>query len=213
MEACQTVDLIVAISRATVLVIATCGGIMSIALGWKLYKDVILSKTEGSFKAGGWTIKLAGAGPGVFFVAFGVWLLVKIVGQQVELKISNIDRPTVASARNSRLLEDLRLLSASRSSQPDVVLGIQLISDEKCPSTNACPVCLLPKSHIIRFFDGPKVLTNEMARSALKTAEKSLEMQSLTAQNANSPLAGVNLVEQVEVLKQMRLLIPPSSGD
>ena len=213
MEGCQTVDLIVASSRAVVLIIATIAGIISIVLGWKLYKDVILSKTEGSLKAGSWTIKLAGAGPGVFFVGFGVWLLVKIVGQQVELDIADIGKLTSTSHSDIGKFANAHIDLPHRISQIDRSSKPLLISDDKCPGVSACPVCLVPKSHVIRFFDGPKVLTSEMAREALKTAEQSLELQAMVPQAASSPLAAVNLGEQIEVLKQMRLLIPSSTGD
>ena len=74
--------LVAATARALVLVIAAFSGTICIYLGWKLYRDSILSSTKAeAITSGGFKLRLASAGPGVFFVAFGAWLLVHVVDQ------------------------------------------------------------------------------------------------------------------------------------
>lgn len=80
--------LIGAVARAVVLVIAAVSGTLCIYLGWRLYRDAIISRTTGEFNtSGGTKIKLWAAGPGVFFVVFGAWLLVHVVNK--EFRVGN----------------------------------------------------------------------------------------------------------------------------
>lgn len=220
MGSCQAIDVIVVAGRALVLLIAALGGVFSIFLGWKLYKDVVLSKTEGNLHANGWSIKLAGAGPGVFFVAFGMWLLVKIVGQQVELSLTHSGTRFESSAsaavmmnvlpRSQALPEVRNLVTNDNGTHTRARTGgILAVADQsKAASSQCATACLIPRSHVIRFFSGPVTLTAPMADGALQAAVRSLEIQNRADAAASvQPSGGANVKEEIEILKQMRVLV------
>jgi hypothetical protein len=59
------------------------GGILCIYFGWKLYRDGIASAVESEMQHGDqWKFTLKALGPGVFFAAFGMWILVTVVNKQ-----------------------------------------------------------------------------------------------------------------------------------
>lgn len=79
------VDMMLVGFRGVVLVTCAVGGILSIYLGWRLYKDSMLVRTEGSAQFANMRFRLVSAGPGVFFAAFGMWLLKTLATQTVQL--------------------------------------------------------------------------------------------------------------------------------
>lgn len=83
-EACGTIDFFMAGSRAGVLVIASIAAVLCIYLGWRLYKDAVISNTKGEFAGAGIKVRLTAASPGIFLVAFGIWLLITLVNRTAE---------------------------------------------------------------------------------------------------------------------------------
>jgi hypothetical protein len=79
------IDVTMVAFRGIVLVGCAIGGILSIYLGWRLYADSMLAKTEGTAHFSNMRFRLVSAGPGVFFAAFGMWLLVSLSKQTVQL--------------------------------------------------------------------------------------------------------------------------------
>lgn len=64
--------------------LATLGGILSIYLGWKLYREGIVSAVESEVRHGDkWKFAMKALGPGVFFALFGMWILVTVIGKEV----------------------------------------------------------------------------------------------------------------------------------
>lgn len=93
------VDTALVFFRGTVLIACSAGGIMSIYLGWRLYKDSMLARTEGSAHFGNMKFRLISAGPGIFFAAFGMWLLTTLAQQQVQLDDKDSIRSPVKVGR------------------------------------------------------------------------------------------------------------------
>lgn len=85
MQSDQLIDAVLAIGRVVVLILGMCAGTFTIYLGWRLYKDAIVSQTSGELSYKSLKIVLAGGGPGVFLAIFGAYLLVSITGQKVDL--------------------------------------------------------------------------------------------------------------------------------
>ena len=67
-----------------ITMLMVCGGaIMSIYLGWKLYRDGINSPVVSELSKGeSLRFTLKALGPGIFFAIFGMWILVQIVQSQ-----------------------------------------------------------------------------------------------------------------------------------
>ncbi|WP_157966845.1 hypothetical protein [Pseudomonas sichuanensis] len=84
---CISPQLLAAIARCSVLIICAIAGLICIYLGWRLYKDAILSYTESEAKTSSFSIKIVSAGPGVFFAAFGMWLLVSLVNRPYQATV------------------------------------------------------------------------------------------------------------------------------
>ncbi|MCJ0765516.1 hypothetical protein [Variovorax terrae] len=83
------IDTILALGRISVLVLGMLAGTFVIYLGWKLYRDAVISKTSGEFSYKSVRVALTATGPGVFLALFGAYLLHTIVNQQVDLSQSS----------------------------------------------------------------------------------------------------------------------------
>lgn len=70
-------------ARSINLSLAIVAGVICIFLGWKLYRDTIISKTTGDVTWRDFRIKLTSSGPGVFLVLFGAWLIYSVIEQRV----------------------------------------------------------------------------------------------------------------------------------
>lgn len=96
MQPDQLIDAVLAIGRVVVLILGMCAGTFTIYLGWRLYKDAIVSQTTGELSYKSLKIVLAGGGPGVFLAIFGAYLLVSITGQKVDLSSTMTAPQTMA---------------------------------------------------------------------------------------------------------------------
>jgi len=63
------------IVRAILLFVVSIGGMISIFLGWQLYRDSIISKTSGSLETSGIKLRVTTASPGIVLAGFGAYLL------------------------------------------------------------------------------------------------------------------------------------------
>jgi hypothetical protein len=82
---CTTIDIILAVARSLILVIAAVSGTFCIYLGWKLYRDTVISKVSGEGEYKSFKFKFSSASPGIILAGFGFWLLVTIVRMQLDL--------------------------------------------------------------------------------------------------------------------------------
>lgn len=70
--------------RGINMMLVTLGGLLSIFLGWKLYRDGITSAVESEMQHGDkWKVTMKALGPGVFFALFGMWILVTVINKEV----------------------------------------------------------------------------------------------------------------------------------
>jgi hypothetical protein len=73
------------VTRAIILVISALAGVMSIYLGWRLYRDSLPSSVEGEAGYKDWTVKMSAAGPGVFFALFGMGIIIYLIANPFEI--------------------------------------------------------------------------------------------------------------------------------
>jgi hypothetical protein len=78
--------------RCVLLFMVSIGGCLSIFLGWRLYKDSIISKVDGEFNAGDIKIRISAAGPGIVLAGFGAYLLLSVSQHRFE-STTEIARP------------------------------------------------------------------------------------------------------------------------
>jgi len=106
-------------ARSINLSLAIVAGMLCIFLGWKLYRDTVISKTSGDFSWGELRIKLSASSPGIFMVLFGAWLIFSVVSQRVNFSMSQDEAPaTKTSFRNT---ESLYRLASDAGTQRDLL--------------------------------------------------------------------------------------------
>jgi hypothetical protein len=108
---CDTSEIIMVSARAAILLLCTVGGLLCIYLGWRLYKDVILVSARGEMEAPGFKFKLASGGPGIFLVAFGIWLLLSMSNRTLILEDSGNVKPTAMQSNSPHLSGFIRVQS------------------------------------------------------------------------------------------------------
>jgi hypothetical protein len=82
---CTTIEIILAVARSLILVVAAASGTFCIYLGWRLYRDTVISKVSGEGKYNSFKFKFSSASPGIILAGFGFWLLVTIVQMPLDL--------------------------------------------------------------------------------------------------------------------------------
>jgi hypothetical protein len=186
-------QVIALLGRDTLLGICSIGGILSIYLGWSLYKSAILGAVAGEGRIGALTLRLTAAGPGVFFAIFGMFILHSIVQQRLELI------PTKPNAN-----ENATPTSLSYYSMPldltDPQPFLKTTDGPSAPKKNAhpCPHCLVPML-TIRQLGGDSV-TRPSLKEALSTAI--LELRRIQERRAPS----VDIGDQMKRTDSIQLL-------
>jgi hypothetical protein len=102
----NAIDLTIVLIRGATEIIAALGALLSIYLGWRLYRDGVTSPVQGELsQTRKWTAKLSSTGPGVFLAAFGIVLLIYLVSQkaQIETPVALPARATPSVAPASEL--------------------------------------------------------------------------------------------------------------
>jgi hypothetical protein len=169
-ECAQEIASIIAVgSRGIVIVIATLAATMSIFLGWKLCKESGIQRTEGQATFSGLKVKLISAGPGVFFAAFGMWLLVSLVNRPLQLERATEARKEAFS--NSSTLDNLE--SKPRNSRT----AFLPIAENK--GVGALADCILRKDKLA-FIDGGQKTSIVEIRTAIDLAIRALQDASKT---------------------------------
>lgn len=163
--------LIVFIFRGIILILCTTGGLMSIYLGWRLYKDSMLSPTEGTAQFEKFTFRLVSGGPGIFFCAFGMWLLVHLVDREVRIE-SQKERMTPANYQqfynnnDATPLRDNYILENS----PKHFIKINAPGTQASNQDKESCQCLIRESTTTVMFSGGNTLTPESVKNALEDA-------------------------------------------
>jgi hypothetical protein len=196
-------NLIVFIFRGVILVLCTTGGIISIYLGWRLYKDSMLSPTEGTAQFEKFTFRLVSGGPGIFFCAFGMWLLVHLADRTAQSETESQDAHPATYQRSDYLPSP-----TDGFTYLDEPSG--LIKVGESVTQNQSPPCLITtKKNTTVLFSGKTELTPELAKQALNTAVTLLRSQiNPQAQDdqLNDKISKVSLIlkqleERVEIPK------------
>ncbi|MFL9900039.1 hypothetical protein PQR71_18110 [Paraburkholderia fungorum] len=198
---CMSVEFIAAVSRAGVLLTCAFSGVLSIYLGWKLYKDAIFSQTAGDAAVGKYRIKLAAAGPGVFFALFGMLVLWKLIQQPASIPLLG---PTSSLGYSSLARPSLEPVAKYR------LPLLTLVADSNKPGgpcdAGARPVaapcsCLIPRTLV--FFTGGTV-TPSIAKAGLSFAIDDLSSSSLGSTAAtDKQKAGMSKDDAVLVLRTL----------
>lgn len=90
-------QLIVISSRALILILNTIIGGICIYLGWRLYFEAIRIESKVEINSGSIKLIVQSAAPGLFFVAFGIFLLIYVLQQKVELQLHDVNIPENSS--------------------------------------------------------------------------------------------------------------------
>jgi hypothetical protein len=115
-----SINLILAATRSTLLILCALAGILCIFLGWKLYVRAITTPTAGELSGLGFRLKLASGGPGVFMCALGVWLLLSVVNRPFQ----TTEQTAVPSASSAGFLMVAQAASPPEPRQTKCLLRI-----------------------------------------------------------------------------------------
>jgi hypothetical protein len=180
--------------RGLILVVAALGGCLSIYLGFRLYRDGMASQVAGEMShTGGWRLRLTAAGPGVFFAAFGAWLLVHVADKPM---VNEVESSAVVAAPAPEAPAPAATKGAfSRPADNEAHLILAQVV-QKAPAQAAPPpyVCYLRTKRTARLFDGNS-LTAERLRNDLDTAAALI-------QNPNDP--HINAAEKADCLSTLQ---------
>ena len=171
---CEAAVLIAVIARALVLLVASLGALICIYLGWRLYKDAVISRSEGTLEGAGWKLTLTAASPGLFLIAFGIWLLISLVNRTTSIEQS-VSTATERKAdwkatllTSSATAASSRLPSATSATTEDASQGTLKPPSSSCQ----CPCPL--KSTKIAFFPGTRPLDAPRIRDAMRKSIKAI---------------------------------------
>jgi hypothetical protein len=176
MQCDQLIDAVLAIGRVTVLILGMFAGTFSIYLGWRLYRDSVVSKTSGEINYKSVRIVLTAGGPGVFLAMFGAYLLVSITGHKMDLSSTT---PVAVTLRSDR-----------GDSFPAAFSFVALQSKPNSASTppngrREVPTPQLPKCLVVQqnrlLFEGAGPASSAEIRAALYLAIGSMKEQAKLA--------------------------------
>jgi|GEM_PF-4380694 len=80
------IQIIMFTTRAVILILNTIIGGLSIYLGWRLYFETVRADSKVEINSGSIKFVIQSAAPGLFFVAFGIFLLIYVLSQKVEIQ-------------------------------------------------------------------------------------------------------------------------------
>jgi len=146
------IHLIQTIGRTLVLIFSTLGSIFSIYLGWRLYKDAMLSPVAGELEMRNIKLRLTAGGPGIFFAAFGMVLLSVLVTQHLAIEVRRDASPTSLESREFNL--------GMRS-------HLYRVADAPPAKEKKCPPCMFSDTSVYAAGDQ---LSRTRVQSALQTA-------------------------------------------
>ena len=174
-------EMIVVGTRAVILVIAALAGVMCIYLGWRLIFEGIKAKTQLELSHASLKVSLSASTPGIFFVLFGIGLLIYSVQNRIDIQ----DIQGLSEVDLTRRLSSVQSLSSGSPAFGRISLAVasqtdpQLLAQAPVPSggegkggansgaQNKCPY----RSRAIKWFDSPDTRAEpEVIVDALDTA-------------------------------------------
>lgn len=87
-EACAVTDLIMVCTRAAMLLLAAASGPYAIHLGARMYQQMITSRGSTELSGMGFKVLMKSAGPGLFLIGFGSFLLLAVISRQLVMSDS-----------------------------------------------------------------------------------------------------------------------------
>lgn len=177
------VYLAIIITRAIVLLIAALGGVLSIYLGYRLYILGVQSTVGGEATSGeNLKAKLTATGPGVFFAAFGMGILIYLVlnPPQIETEQQHVT-PTAADIQHPASL-------------------LQHVDLKKPPRTTPAGTCYL-KRRFIKLDNGDD-LEPDAARASLERGAQCLKDRLHTLKDAEAISATNGDIEALHLIAE-----------
>jgi hypothetical protein len=163
---CQSlIQVILAIGRVSVLILGMLAGIFSVYLGWRLYRDAVISKTTGELTYKTVKVALTATGPGVFLALFGTYLLYAIVSLPVDLSIEEAVQAGPAVTQ-----KPVRMQAPAQ----DFRSGFMTVQASTAPATPAAPPCLIRKVKATLYSGDSDDITPQDTREAFAYARTSL---------------------------------------
>ncbi len=202
-------------ARSVVLVIAALAGTLCLYLGWKLYKDAVVSRTGGALETSSFKVKLAAASPGVFFVAFGTFLLVTLVNKpyKVELDQDSCAPPIESFQKQSQETflpttpgpRDVYLIRTAAESKPASSTGSAANSQAKSMTPECRRSCVIGR-FAFQLLEGKeaKTLSPEQVQDALQRATETLKSQLSSKSDADAMRNNAALRDAITVLSILR---------
>ena len=203
----ELIEIILATGRVAVLIIGMFAGIFSIYLGWRLYRDQVVSRVNAQIKwKDDFKLVFGAASPGIALALFGVWLLVTIVQQRVDLSEAVPNRnvqttkPSTSQASLARRMEGQYSILPVQST-PSSSGG----SNASNTTTKPVPDCTIRiKSR--RLYSGDDDLSSADVRSALETSLIELER----ARQSEMDISRIKqLRRSISVIEQLQAGILP----
>jgi hypothetical protein len=162
MDCTSLVETILAIGRVTVLILGMLSGTFTIYLGWKLYRERVVSRSVGELNFKDLRIALTAAGPGVFLALFGAYLLVTVINRPLDLSQS-----LAPEAVESDSSEQKTNSTAPVGVEPQFFLTSS--TSPAKPLANAQNRCLIFR-RTITLYSGDREITAADADSSLEVA-------------------------------------------
>jgi hypothetical protein len=84
MDCNSNIEIAQILIRGALLLTVSAAGIFSIYLGWRLYRDAVVSKTIGAIEAPSFKLRFSAASPGVVLAGFGAYLVLAVAQHRFE---------------------------------------------------------------------------------------------------------------------------------
>jgi hypothetical protein len=186
-----SLDTLMVVIRGVVLIIVAFAGVLSIYLGWKLFRDGIIPPADFEAKyKDNWTLKLTSVGPGIFFALFGMYLMIRLVGERLVM-----EDPVPAPAAAPASLVAAPQSFASLASAPQFAKA----PPGKCVRQPVRRVTCLLVPRRRSFLDGE--MTPDALRKAIDTALPILETY---ADGQVTPEQAAKVNDAIDVLTETR---------
>ena len=186
-------------ARSINLSLSIVAGMLCIFLGWKLYRDTVISKTSGDFSWGEFRIKLSASSPGIFMVLFGAWLIFSVVSQRVNFGMSQDETPvTKTSFRNT---ESIYGSASDSGMQRDLLL---LTQSAQQPSQERSCAIRSSKFGVSGYGGSEGFVTSQDIEKTLGFAIATIRKDAAASMSTNPQFTQQEHASAVRILSQLR---------
>lgn len=186
-------------ARSINLSLAIGAGMLCIFLGWKLYRDTVISKTSGDFSWGELRFKLSASGPGIFLVLFGAWLVFSVVSQRVDFGMSQDNAPV--SKTSFRDIDSIYRLAINAGTHRDLLLRTQSVKQPSCEKS-----CAIKASKFgVSMQSGAEgFVTSQEIEKTLDFAIAAIRKDAAASMQTNPQFNSQEHAQAVRILSQLR---------